>query len=451
MEIIPYEDLVVTTMTMIMALSNGVNTEAAFHLLPITRIAIQQTRESSKCKLPHCIIPGSILSMRYRGNTRGVIRSNSDPFKNAVTIDISTRKKNISLKLSSFSIQMCGASSREDGIEAATHVLNHLKRIQHILYRIQSDPVRSLAAIEWVKNNTRGAPAEKPYWDMRHFTNVILRIYRPIPDHSITKPMSLIPTDLDQEITVFLLSLCDDFLYHSDLCRKLDFIPNIHTIIDEPLELKHVDEAMVNYNYSLGFEVDRANLNQYIDGANGFIARYNNALATCVTIELPYEPPLGTVIKRRKNKIPHHTFLVYRSGSITQSGPGGGLMRDAYYLFMYTIAQLRPYIQYMPATLSAPNTNYNWNNNPGPMTVQEIRTEIDPNYVGYEVNYNTETPKAQAELTSALTHKENCDVNGMLFNGEETLNNEESSFICERENEETQANTTDIYGIIDDL
>lgn len=362
MEIIPYEDLAITTMTLVMSLTNGVNTEAAFHLLPITRIAIQQTRESSKCKLPHCEIPGSILSMRYRGNVRGVIRSKTDPFKNAVTIDISTIRKNISLKLSSFSIQMCGASSREDGVEAATHVLNHLKHIQFILTKMQSNPIGTSQAIEWVKTNTIGTPIEKPFWDVQKFINVSLRVYHATADHSIIKPLIIIPDDLDHDIVMFLISLCDDFIYHSDMCRKLDFIPNIHTIIDEPLELKHVDEAMVNYNYSLGFEVDRANLNQFIDGQNGFISRYNNALATSVTIELPYDPPAGTAIKRRKNKIPHHTFLCYRSGSITQSGPGGTIMRDAYYLFMHTISQLQPYIEYNPPCPNASQVKYNVEN-----------------------------------------------------------------------------------------
>lgn len=354
MEIVPYEELAITTMTIIIALSNGVNTEAAFHLLPITRIAIQQTRESSKCKLPHCEIPGSILSMRSRGNVRGVIRSTSAPFKNAVTIDISTVRKNISLKLSSFSIQMCGASSRDDGIEAANHVLNHLRRVQSILTKMQADPQGARATIEWVKSITRGGQIERPFWEERRFINVMMRVYRPFAEFSIVKPILDIPNGIDKDIVMFLLTLTDDFIYHSDFCRKIDAIPAIHTIIDEPLELKHIDEAMVNYNYSLGFEVDRARLNQSIDGQNGFISRYNNALATSVTIELPYEPPEGTAIKRRKNKIPHHTFLVYRSGSVTQSGPGGALMREAYYMFMGTIAQLRPLIEYAPQAVQQP-------------------------------------------------------------------------------------------------
>ena len=356
MNITPFEDLPVTTMTMIMSLSNWVNTECAFHLLPITRIAIGQTRESSKCKLPHCAIPGSILSMRYRCNVRGVIRSKSDSFKNAVTIDISTTKKNISLKLSPFSIQMCGASSRADGVEAATHVLNHLKRVQGLLDKIQANIPDALEVIKWIKENTKGDITEKPHWDREQSDGITLRIYRPTRDYSIVKPKNLIPDNLDKEIAMFILSMTDDFMYHSDMCSKLDFIPTISTIIEEPLELKHVDEAMVNYNYSLGFEVDRASLNQLIDGQNGFISRYNNALANSVTIELPYDPPPGTAIKRRKNKVPHHTFLVYRSGSVTQSGPGGQLMHDAYYLFMNTISLLHPYIEYNACYTPPPDT-----------------------------------------------------------------------------------------------
>jgi len=348
MVIAPFETLKITTMTMIIALSDSVNTDIAFQLLPITRIAIQQTRQSAKCKLPHCEIPGSMLSMRCGGNVRGIIRSKSSPFKNAVTIDISTRQKNISLKLSSLSIQMCGASSRDDGIEAARYLLGHLSNIQMILDKIQNNERKCVDEIEWVKKLTKGEMEEKPNWNERKFANVKMYIYSPIKCHKIVKPQVPIPETLDKDMILFLVSLWDDFIYHEDLCRKLDYVGTLHKIMNSNIEIKSIDEAMVNYNYPLGFEVDRERLNQYIDGKNGFISRYNNALTTSVTIELPYEPRVGTSIKIRKNKVPHHTFLCYRSGSITQSGPGGELMKEAYYLFMNTIAQLRPYIEYSP-------------------------------------------------------------------------------------------------------
>lgn len=363
MEIHPFESLKITTITLVITLSNRVNADIAFQVLPITRVVVQQTRESSKCKIPHCKTPGSILSMRYRDNIRGLIRNKSNPFKNAVTIDISTVQKNINLKLSSYSIQMCGASSNSDGVEAATHIINHLKNIQSILNLVQNNTVQTLEAIEWIKDITRGNVVERIYSEEKRFINVTLLINH-TTDNEISRPMIPIPITLNQNITIFLLSLCDDFIYHSDMCRKLDFMLKIPGVIDPlldtenpllvldyPLELKNIDEAMVNYNFSLGFEVDRAKLNQYIDGINGFISRYNNALATSVTIELPYTPSITSSIKRRKNKVPHVSFLCYRSGSITMSGPGGTIMYDSYYLFMNTISELQTYIEYNPLNI----------------------------------------------------------------------------------------------------
>ena len=320
-------------------------------------------RETSKCKLPHCDIPGSILSMRFRQNVRGVIRNKSTPFKNAVTIDISTKKKNISLKLSAFSIQMCGASSQEDGEEAATHIINHLHHIQDILNKVALNPTHTLTIIEWVKEHTKGELTEKPGWQVQDGSNLTLKVYTPSMDYFITSPKVPFPPEFDSDLAKFVLSMTEDFLYHSDMCRKLDYIPKFPPLIKDAISVRRIDMAMVNYNYSLGFEIDRDRLNQCIDGQNGFISRYNNALATSVTIELPYEPPADSAIKRRKGKIPHHTFLVYRSGSVTQSGPGGKLMETAYYLFINTIISIIPFIHYInpqtPRTnlLTTPRTN----------------------------------------------------------------------------------------------
>ena len=108
-----------------MTLNNEVNTENAFYYSPITRMEVYQNRETAKCKLPHCEIPGSILSMTFRYHVRGINRNKAKPFKNAVTIDISTIKNNIKFKIIAYSIQMCRASSRADGEEAAQHIMNH--------------------------------------------------------------------------------------------------------------------------------------------------------------------------------------------------------------------------------------------------------------------------------------------------------------------------------------
>lgn len=346
MEIIPFEDLNVTTMTLVIKLEGSVNTDSAFLLLPIHRIEIFHTRESTKCKLPHCKKPGSILSMRYRGNIRGIIRNKSDAFKNAVTIDISTTKKNISLKLSQFSIQMCGASSREDGLEAATHIINHLTNIQKILDKMNENSNLTNETIDWIKINTKGTELEKPIWKTKQYIRVNMNIYSPQKEHTIISPNLPIPSEFDPNIVSFLLSMAEDFIYHGDFCAKLDFISTMKKIIDEPLKICQMNEAMVNYNFSLGFEVNRSKLNRFIDGQEGFVSRYDNALSSSVTVELPYVPQEGTFIKKRKNKIPHTTFLIYRSGSCTLSSANNIILEPAYYSFMNLISQLRPFIEY---------------------------------------------------------------------------------------------------------
>lgn len=352
MQTVPFPDLKITTMTMVLTLTASVNKDVVFHLLPITRIPVSQKRATSKCKLPHSDTPGTIFSVRHKGNVRGIIRTNAGPFKNAVTIDISTSVKNLSVKLSPTSVQLTGASSRADGVEATTHVINHILNIQRLIERIRADEDITADAIQWVKENTRSTLCAREYQVAKQCTGMVLNITRTVYDHSITKPTVEVPDHLDGELVALFLSLSDDFLYHSDFCRKLDFLPSVPNAIDTlegedttpELTIEHVNVAMMNYNYSLGFEVDRARLNMFMHNNSGFVSRFNNEFTNCVTVELPYEPPPGATIKRRKNKVPHVTFLVYFSGSVTLSGPGGTIMEDAYYLFMNTIQTLQPWI-----------------------------------------------------------------------------------------------------------
>jgi hypothetical protein len=348
MEITPFEDLRITTITMIVTLDSKIHKEIAYHLLPITRIENYKMKNTVKCKLPHSKNPGDIVSMRYKRNTRGIIKNNKKPFKNAVTIDISTKIKNISLKLSKNSIQICGASSKEDGVEASNHVINHLQFVQEMLNKMNDNMNESLELIKWIKNHTKGESVEKTIIETKTCNKMVLNIHNIIMDNYICKPLN-IPEYFDKTLAKYLLSLSVDFLYHSDYCKKLDYILKLKNVIkNKTINIEHIELAMVNYNFSLNFQVDRAKLDQLINEQYGFISRYNNALSPSVTIELRYKPTLNSAVKRRKNKVPHHTFLVYRSGSVTQSGPGEELMKKAYYKFMNFISEIKPEIEYKP-------------------------------------------------------------------------------------------------------
>ena len=105
-----------------------------------------------------------------------------------------------------------------------------------------------------------------------------------------------------------------------------------------------INIAMANYSYSLNMKVDRWQLAQLIDGFEGFNARYNNTTDHHVTVTLPYTPDESESIKRKAIE-KCHTFMVYKTGIVTQSGPHPRMMKDVYLQFMNFIEAVREKIR----------------------------------------------------------------------------------------------------------
>lgn len=343
--IIPeYESLPVTTMTMITTLTNKIDKNLAFELLPVRRIEMPDQKKSAKCKLPHAEgMPGTILSNRYKWKVRGIVRSNKKPFKNAVTMDMSISHKNIGLKLSSTSIQICGASRKSDGEEAVSMLVGHLNEIERTLSSFRRDPRLADETIEWIKEHSAGRWTVRDVVEKRKISERTVSVRRKADDREIVRIVGCAPEHLDQRTVDYLVSFGEEFDYHGDFCKKLDFIRSVKSLClsPGPIGYNEIDQAMLNYNYTLGFQVNRTALNSIIDTIPPFLSRYNNELTNSVTIEVPYEPERQESIKKKKNKVPHHTFLVYRSGAVTQSGPSVEMMREIYYLFMNTISDIQ--------------------------------------------------------------------------------------------------------------
>jgi len=351
MEYPPFEQCRLTTMTLVFVLEGSVFLEEAFSLLPITRIDFTPPkRQKKKFELPHCPVPGSILSMRYSGDTRGIIRSTSGRyFKNSITIDLSTTTKNVSIKLSQSKIQMCGASSEEQGREGAQYIIDHLLTIQDELDYIQNNKVVAKATFDWLVEATKGNPISRPIYkiekrlvyDKERGEEVEIQeqvFSHDEKDFKIERPKDLSKSP-DQRIANFLFRQHADFEYHSFFVSEIEWILTLEQVTTRPLKIKNVLKAMVNYNYNLGFTVDRYALFEQMLGRNGFISSYDNCIEHCVKIKLPYHPDEGIV--KRKNKVPCHCFLVYKSGVVTQTGPGEEKMREAYDLFWRSILEIK--------------------------------------------------------------------------------------------------------------
>lgn len=150
------------------------------------------------------------------------------------------------------------------------------------------------------------------------------------------------PENVDERIINFYIKYSQDFAYHHVYCQFLDSVKEIKTIITPELSMGDINIAMINYSYSLGMNIDRWELATRFNKKNGFTSRFNNATDHCVIITKPYKPFRKTTKKPKKP--PCHTFMIYKSGIVTQSGPDIDMMRDVYYLFMETINEIRPHI-----------------------------------------------------------------------------------------------------------
>jgi hypothetical protein len=376
-----YKDLRVTTMTLIFGLKCKIDLNKIFYLLPITRIDFTPSSKArTRYKIPHHNIPGSILSMRYGGQTRGILRTTSSThFKNSITIDISLKEKNVNIKLCTSKMQMCGAKSVEQGYDGANEIINKIEYISKILYNANTNLISKQNTINYIKNNIIDSDV---VWTIFHQQGIIStksssKIFHDlqfkldsIPHnfdvyHTLvndykkylqeedteenlliwlqnslklnTKMILIQPSeqqlnDINLEYFNFLISDFKDYNSKDLYFQKLDFIKDIDKLYEGSLEIDFISKAMVNFNYSLGNEIDRFQLKKYINGKDGFFAHFDNSTEHYVTVELPYTVEKDQ--KKRKNKKPCHSFLVYQSGLVTQSGPDEDLMKEAYKHFI---------------------------------------------------------------------------------------------------------------------
>jgi len=354
MDIKPFKDLKVTTMTLVSGFSGTINLHPIFCLLPITKIDIpEKKRNAKKMKIPHCDIPGSILSLRFAGYTRGIYRSVSKThFRNSITIDISTKVKNISLKLSESKIQMCGPTSMEMGKEAISHLFNHIRKIQEELEYMQSVPNDTMSTVKWLTIHTKGEPTTRELKEVKQCKNVNLAVVETYDDFKVVIPSEedLCKAEkggsIDRRVANFFLRLCPEFNYHSELCEDFDHVLDLDYVLSGDLKCGTIFKAMVNYNYRLGFKINRSRLKTvFSESEDKWTARFDPRLDHTVTLQIPYEVPERMRFMRKPNKVHCHTLMVQKSGVVTQSGPDDEMMKEAYLAFMKLIQQNKKYIE----------------------------------------------------------------------------------------------------------
>ena len=167
------------------------------------------------------------------------------------------------------------------------------------------------------------------------------------------------PNTIDAKLADFFINMTPDFtrhdMYSQHLAKILEYEYVIQDMVDSngvsitdtgPLKMYNIKTSMVNYNYGLGFRVNRWKLRIGLLDL-GITARYENSVDLHVTVTFPCIIPdelLDRVKLKGVNK-GKHSFLVYRSGLVTQSGPHEILNRERYIAFISILRSLREQVE----------------------------------------------------------------------------------------------------------
>lgn len=292
---------------------------------------------------PH-MAPGSVLSLRYNKRLRGLVEPGGKDFKNAIMIDFSIADKNINVRISSTCIHICGAKS----LHHFTETLNILKTKLDILNSFYTYLREHQAEAKEVTDYIQSIVMYDP--------NAINRcsVYLPIKEEHISR---------FNEMQLNMIKIAQNFLEIRDAVEGkytytscLDFLGDLEWILlkngplYESLTVGDVKISMINKNYKLGFNIDRRELAKTLTQYPNFRIRYDTAMNHYVRIEIPFTIDEGSNIhrKNRNKKKPEnnsHAFTVYRSGSVTQTGPNFELMEEAYMEFNRVMREIRPLIE----------------------------------------------------------------------------------------------------------
>lgn len=334
MEVVPFENLRVSTITMVARLEGNIDISEMMHFFiqVVPGLTVNKKRRSkskSNVKLEKRGMPGSIYSVSGKNGTRGIICSASaNHFRNVETLRIESSRKILCIKIAPSSIHITGATELADGEEAAQWAIHHITRAQQALDNRHSHPERTRKTVEWAAAQTKGELADRDGEQA----------------HLVASSDATPPEELDADMAELLLSYTIDYVYHSDYLSKLDAFmtidKRIYTPGMGPLRFLSATPRMANYNYSLGFRVDRIQLKLCIRGLYGFVPRYDNGYDGSVIIDLPYDADEP----RKEKKVPHHTFTTHMTGSVTQCSPAWDKRVEAYNIFMRAINEIKSQI-----------------------------------------------------------------------------------------------------------
>ena len=329
MSVITYENLPTTTLTSVTLLDGEIDIDHLYYLLPVTFLYLDKNCYD---KIPTCNIKGAILSIRYKGMNRGFPKDTC--FKNSVMIDLSMGNKNVSIKLSQKKIQLCGASSEKMSREASQIMVAYIKRIQELLNLLQKNKAETKRTIQWLTENTKFHHEKSKTYITRPPENYHLVHY----DY---------PKGVNKTIAQWLIPFITDYVKHEEYVMFLDYVQKISSIIVSPsIDIQPMEVKMKNHNYLIPFVINRKKLFNFFRKLDDWIVIYDASWDTYVKIlRLSEEKKSKMKNEEEEFSDKYHTFLVFSTGSVTQSGPNPAEIETFYNEFNTLIREHRDQLE----------------------------------------------------------------------------------------------------------
>lgn len=324
---VPYKDLPTTTLTSVTLLNGEVENWNLYYLFPITYLRLSKSYYK---KVPTCNIEGAILSVRFKDTNRGFPKDSC--FKNSIILDISMGNKNVSVKLSDKKIQLCGATSEKMSIKASKILINYILKIQELLDLLHKDPVKTQNTIKWVLSVTRSDTAlqridikeGKKGEKIDKCKETLLKA----PDNYSAYKEYEFPPNIDKTLARWFIPMISDFIQHDDYVKFLNYIQTLErVIITDTISIGLTEVKMKNHNYSIPFLMHRQKLYNLFKNREGWIAIYDASWDTSVKLlrisnNYSGENNISQALDEEEDEeLLYHTFIIFSTGSVTQSGP----------------------------------------------------------------------------------------------------------------------------------
>lgn len=330
-----------TTITVTSPLKGEINISNLIWFLKLSDYPVVPKKTSSKKKISFPILENKdIVSACYENFYRGCLKRNKC-FKNSVTCDITISsnrdsaangvKKNVITKIYKETIHFVGVKFIENFEPIFTSVVQIINDLNRKI-RFDGTEGPNLLKICQILDDACATQSQKlPLELLLSLQNLV-----PIMDETLHNWLQI---ETVENIKLFSLFL--SCLGHKSPEDLRDF-----RICTENLDYTNFNIAMINFNYNLGFKIDLDNLCRYIKALpeTSFVISYDNMMDHSGKITSAYKRTNDTKI-RKKNKKTKHTFIVYKSGIVTQSGPGGEVMEDIYNKFIQLIKDSRTVIE----------------------------------------------------------------------------------------------------------